>query len=97
MTLTPIKPVESPIDVQDKAAALLVVAVAVDVDVVEVELDVDVGVVFVEVSERVTGKEGKDNVGCADAMLQNCCPRLSIVVTWSGQSANTQSTISAGY
>ena len=49
-----------------------------------------------EEAESATGKEGKDNVGCTDAILQNCCPRVSIVVTWSGQLPSTQLTISAG-
>jgi len=93
MTPSSIKPV---IDFQEKAA-LFVGVVDVDVEAaVEVDVGVDDDEEVVEEAEEVAGMEGKVNVGCRVAMLQNCCPRLSIVATWSEQLANTQSTISAG-
>lgn len=76
----PIKAVEPVICFQEKAVLLVGVA-EVDVEaVVEAEFDVEDDV-EVEEGERVTGKEGKDRVGCAVATLQNACARLSIVVT----------------
>lgn len=70
--------------------------VEVDVGIDNEEEEEEEEVEKAEEAERVTGKEGKDNVGCTDAILQNCCPRVSIVVTWSGQLPSTQLTISAG-
>jgi hypothetical protein len=89
MAPRPIKPVEP---LKDFAAVFVVVADG------EVEVEVEVEVVFdddevedVPVVVVVIGTEKKDKVGCPDARLQNSCPRDSIVDTWSGQFANTQS------
>ena len=61
-----------------------------------VTVEVDTGVDDGEVEVEEVGIEAKVNVGWAEAMLQNCCARLSIAGTSVGQLANTQSTISAG-
>lgn len=82
MAPSPIKPVES-----CKEEAALLAVVADDVGAPEVEVKVEDGEVEVVV---VVGMGGKDNVGCPDARLQNCCPRDSISATWLGQSCNTQ-------
>jgi len=91
-TPSPIKPVELGIDFQEKAPPFVDVVVGALVTA-EVVVGIDDEVVEVE---EVVGEGGKDNVGCADATLQNCCPRVSTVVTSLGQLANTQATISAG-
>lgn len=87
MTLRSIKLVEMVTDFQEKAALVG------DADV-EAAVEVDVGVdddddEKVERVEEMVDREGKDNV--VDAILQNCCPRLSIVAVWAGQLDNTQS------
>jgi len=98
MTPRPIKAVESRIDFQEEAALLVVVAD--DVGTPEVEVKVEVVVDGAEVEALVVlvlvGTGGKDKVGCPEARLQNCCPRVSIADTWLEQFANTQSTSWAG-
>lgn len=99
MTPRPIKAVEPRIDFQEEAALLVVVAD--DVGTPEVEVTVEVVVDGAEVEALVVvvvvvGTGGKDKVGCPEARLQNCWPRVSIADTWLGQFANTQSTSWAG-
>jgi len=100
MTPRPIKAVESRIDFQEEAALLVVVADDVGTLEVEVEVKVEVVVDGAEVEALVVlvvvGTGGKDKVGCPEARLQNCCPRVSIADTWLEQFANTQSTSWAG-
>jgi len=95
MTPSPIKAVEPRIDF-----GALLVAVADDVGTPEVEVKVEVvvdgGGVEALVVVVVVGTAGKDKVGCPDAILQNCCPRVSITDTWLEQFPNTQSTSWAG-
>jgi len=97
MTPRPIKAVEPRKDSQEEAALLAVVAD--DVGTLEVEVKVEVVVDGAEVEALavvvvvvVVGTGGKDKVGFPEARLQNCCPRVSIANTWSGQFPNTQST-----
>jgi len=95
MTPRSIKLVEMVTDFQEKAALVG------DVDV-EAAVEVDVGVddddddddEKVDRAEEVVEIEGKDNV--VDAILQNCCPRLSIVAISVEQLAITQSTSRVG-
>ena len=100
MTPRPIKAVESRIDFQEEAALLVVVAD--DVGTLEVEVKVEVVIDGAEVEALVVlvvvvvGTGGNDKVGCPEARLQNCCPRVSIADTWLEQFANTQSTSWAG-
>lgn len=81
-------------DFQEEAALVgdVDAEAAVEVDVsVSVDDDDDEKV---ERAEEVVDIEGKDNV--VDAILQNCCPRLSIVAIWPEQLDNTQSTSRLG-
>jgi hypothetical protein len=97
MTPSPIKAVEPRIDFP-----ALLVAVADDVGTPEVEVKVEVVVdgggveAPVVVVVVMVGTARKDKVGCPDAILQNCCPRVSITDTWLEQFPNTQSTSWAG-
>lgn len=96
MTPRPIKAVEPRIDFQEEATLLVVVADDVGTPEVEVEVVVDGAEVEALVVVVVVGTGGKDRVGCPEARLQNCCPRVSIVDTWLEQFPNTQSTSTAG-
>jgi len=83
MAPSPTKPVEPLVNFQEKAAPLVVVAD--DVGEPEVELEVAVEEDVDDADEVgapvVVGTGEKDKVGCPDATLQNCCPRVSIVDT----------------
>jgi len=82
MAPSPTKPVEPLVIFQEKAALLVV---ADDVGELEVDVEDVVDDDDDEVEEPVVvvlvGTGEKDKVGCPDATLQNCCPRVSIVDT----------------
>ena len=90
-----IKLFEMVTDFQEEAALVgdVDAEAAVEVDV-SVSVDDDDDDEKVERAEEVVDIEGKDKV--VDAILQNCCPRLSIVAIWPEQLDNTQSTSRLG-